>query len=225
MAQDREARYIRMTTEPVTKLIPSLAVPTIISMLVTSFYNMADTFFVSKLETSATAAVGVVFSLMAVIQTIGFTLGVGSGAYISRLLGRREEERADQAASTAFFTAIAFGVVLAVFGLLFLEPFMRLLGATETSLSHACDYARYILLGAPLMTASFVMNNNLRSEGSALLAMAGIGAGAVINIALDPLFIFTFNMGTGGAALATVISQTVSFFILLSHFLSAAWES
>nr|WP_122012915.1 MATE family efflux transporter [Maliibacterium massiliense] len=215
---DADARYIQMTQTPIPKLIPRLAVPTIISMLITSFYNMADTFFVSKISTSASGAVGIVFSLMAIIQAIGFTFGVGSGSYISRLLGEHNPERANQAASTAFFSAAACGLVIAVFGLLFIDPFMRLLGATPTILPYARDYARYILIGAPYMAASFVMNNNLRSEGSALLSMIGIAAGAVLNIALDPLFIFTFNMGIAGAALATILSQLVSFFILLSNF-------
>jgi len=213
-----DERYRRMTTEPVSKLIPSLAIPTIVSMLVTSLYNMADTYFVGKINTSATAAVGVVFSLMTIIQITGLTLGVGSGSYVARLLGSRQSEKAGQAASTAFFTALAIGLCLTVFGELFLEPFMRLLGSTETILPYAKAYARYILLGAPFMAATFVMNVNLRSEGSAFLAMLGIASGAVINIALDPVFIFGFGMGIAGAAAATVISQLIGFSILLSHY-------
>lgn len=215
---DPNERLIRMTTEPVSKLIPGLAVPTIISMLVTSVYNMADTYFVGKINTSATGAVGIVFALMTIIQVVGMTFGVGAGSYAARLLGKKDTERASAAVSTAFFTAVCLGSCIAAFGLLFLNSFMRVLGATPTILPYAKAYASYILLGAPFMAASLVMNVNLRSEGSAVLAMIGIASGAVINIALDPLFIFVFKMGIAGAAIATVISQTIGFLILLSQY-------
>lgn len=213
-----QARHKKMTETPIPKLICTLAVPTIISMLTTSFYNLVDTFFVSKLGTSATAAVGVIFSIMALIQAIGFTFGVGSGSFVSRLLGAKRGEEANEVASTAFFSAMAVGGLMMVFGLLFLDQLVILLGATPTIAPFAQDYARVILYGAPFMTALFVMNNNLRSEGSAALSMIGVVAGAIINIVLDPIFIFVFDMGIAGAAWATVISQIVSFFILLSHF-------
>lgn len=216
--QDR-AQFLKMTTEPVGRLIGKLAVPTIISMLVTSIYNMADTFFVSQLGTSATGAVGVVFSLMAIIQAVGFTLGMGSGSNISRLLGQEKKDEADRVASTAFFTALLLGLCITVIGLLSMKNLMRLLGATETILPYAQDYARYILFGAPIMCASFVMNNDLRSEGKAVLSMMGIATGGVLNIALDPLFIFVFDMGISGAAIATLLSQCISFCILLSNYL------
>ncbi len=215
---DADERYIRMTTDPVSRLIPSLAVPTIISMLVTSLYNMADTFFVGKINTSATGAVGIVFSLMTLIQVLGMTLGVGAGSYIARLLGKKDTERASAAVSTAFFTALVCGLFVTILGELFLTPFMRLLGSTETILPYAEAYGGWILLGAPYMAASFVMNVSLRSEGSAVLAMLGIASGAALNIALDPLFIFVFDMGIAGAALATILSQLVGFLILLSHY-------
>lgn len=209
-----EAQYIKMTETPIPKLIISLAVPTIISMLVTSIYNMADTFFVSKLGTSATGAVGIVFSLMALIQAIGFTLGMGAGSLISRLMGQKKNDEAQEVASTAFFSAILLGLLLTIFGLLFLDPFMDLLGATPTILPYARDYARYILIGAALMSASFVLNNLLRCQGRAIYSMVGIGLGGLLNIALDPLFIFVFDMGISGAAIATLISQCISFCIL-----------
>lgn len=216
---DQNERFIRMTTEPVSRLIPRLAAPTIMSMLVTAFYNTADTYFVGKINTSATGAVGIVFSLMVIIQVVGIMLGVGSGSYAARLLGRKQPERASKATSTAFFAVIFWGIGLAIAGEIFLDPFMRLLGSTETILPYAKSYAGIILLGAPYMAATFVMNTNLRSEGSALLAMVGIVSGAVLNIILDPIFIFGFRMGIAGAATATVISQLVSFLILLSHYL------
>lgn len=214
-----EMQYIKMTQTPIKPLIVSLAIPTIISMLITSIYNMADTFFVSQLGRSSSGAVGIVFSLMAIIQAIGFTLGQGSGAQISRLLGQQRDKDASIIGSTGFFSALFFGTLLAILGLIFVNPLMQLLGATDTILPYATSYAKYILLVAPIMTASFVLNNLLRSEGKASFAMIGIGLGGVLNILLDPLFIFVFDLGISGAAIATAISQCISFFILLSCFL------
>lgn len=208
-----------MTQTPVAKLICTLAVPTIISMLVTAVYNTADTFFVSQLGTSAAGAVGVVFSLMAIIQAVGFMIGMGTGSLISRLLGQRDYDQANTIGSTGFFTAFFFGLFLTIAGLLLIHPLLRLLGATPTILPYAEDYARYILLGAPVMCASFVLNNILRSEGKAVLAMTGIASGGVLNILLDPIFIFVFGLGISGAAIATLLSQCISFGILLSCFL------
>ena len=217
---DRSAEQFRKMTEtPIPKLILSLAAPTILSMLITSIYNLADTFFVGQISTSASGAVGIVSSLMAIIQALGFTLGHGSGTIISRRLGSQDTHAATRFASTSFFTALAVGVVLAVVGLATLPSFMMLLGSTETILPHACAYARYILLAAPIMMSSLVMNNILRYEGKASFAMIGLVTGGVLNIALDPLFIFGLGMGTAGAGLATALSQTISFCILLSMFL------
>ena len=219
MTGREEAHYKKMTQTPIPRLIATLAVPTIISMLVTSVYNMADTFFVSKLGTSATGAVGIVFSIMAIIQAVGFMLGMGAGSQLSRLLGQKKYKEASEIGATGFYLAIAFGLLLTVFGLIFIDPLMRVLGATPTILPFARDYARYILLGAAVMCASFVLNNILRGEGKATLSMVGIATGGVLNIALDPLFIFGLGMGISGAAIATVLSQCVSFFILLTFFL------
>ena len=208
-------KFIHMTETPVRRLIPELAVPTIISMLVTAFYNMADTFFVGRINTQATAAVGVVFSFMAILQACGFFFGHGSGNYISRQLGAENVEEASRMAANGFFFALVTGVAVAAVGMCFLEPLSRVLGSTETILPYTCDYLRIILLGAPFIMASFVMNNQLRYQGSASYAMVGIVTGAVLNIVLDPLLIFYCGMGIAGAAAATVISQIVSFFILL----------
>lgn len=213
-AQQSE-KQIRMTTAPVERLILKLAVPTILSMLVTTFYNMADTFFVGKLDnTSATGAVGVVFSLMAIIQAVGFFFGHGSGNYISRKLGSGEVEDAERMAVTGLFSAFLGGCVITALGLCFLTPLARLLGATDTILPYAVSYMRIILMGAPIVCASLVLNNQLRFQGNALYAMLGLVSGALLNIALDPLLIFTLDMGVAGAALATVISQTVSAVLL-----------
>ena len=213
--QKQEQKYIKMTTTPVEKLICSLAGPTIVSMLVTSFYNMADTFFVGKIGTSATGAVGIVFSVMAIIQAFGFFFGHGSGNYVSRKLGEKDFEEASRMAATGFVSAFLAGLVIMIVGLIFLEPLCYLLGATPTILPHAKSYLRIILIGAPYMTAALVLNNQLRFQGSAFYGMIGITSGAVLNIVLDPLFIYVFHMGVAGAALATIISQFVSFLLLL----------
>lgn len=207
-------KHRMMINTSVNELIMRLAVPSIVSMLISSIYNMADTFFVSKISTSAAGGVGISFSLMAMIQAIGFTLGMGSGNNISRLLGQKEKEKAAKVAATGFFTALALGAVLGILGLVFLEPFVYALGATTTIAPHAKNYIRYILIGGPYMTASLVLNNILRYQGSAYLGMMGIATGAIINIVLDPIFIFGLNLGTAGAAIATIISQFISFCIL-----------
>lgn len=208
-----------MTETPVARLITALAVPTIVSMLVTSVYNMGDTYFVSQLGRQASGAVGIVFSLMAIIQAVGFTLGMGSGSLISQLLGAQNPDRASAIASSGFFAALAAGLVITVSGLCFLDPLISLLGATETIFPYARDYASFILLAAPVMTASFVLNNLLRAEGRARFAMIGIATGGILNLLLDPLFIFVFGLGIRGAAIATALSQCVGFCILLSSFL------
>ena len=214
MQNAQEQKYKLMTETPIKPLVCKLAVPTIISMLVTSFYNMADTFFVGRIGTSASAAVGIVFSLMAIIQATGFFFGHGSGNYISRALGRQDNESAAQMAATGFFSALIAGLVIMVLGLIFLDPLAIALGSTETILPYAKDYMRIILIGAPFMTSSLVLNNQLRFQGNAVYGMVGITSGAVLNIALDPLLIFVFDMGIAGAALATVISQFVGLCLL-----------
>lgn len=204
-----------MTEPPVQRLICQLALPCIISMLVTSFYNMADTFFVGMLDNpSATAAVGVVFSLMAIIQAVGFFFGHGSGNYISRELGRKNYQEASNMAATGFFSAILAGGLICALGQIFLDPLSYALGSTDTILPYTRDYMRIILLGAPWMAGSLVLNNQLRYQGSANYAMIGIVSGAVLNIVLDPILIFRLDLGVSGAGWATIISQFVSFCIL-----------
>ncbi len=211
----QEERYQMMMDTPIPRLISKLAVPTIISMLVTAIYNMADTFFVSRIGTSASGAVGIIASLMFLIQAIGFTFGMGSGNYISRSLGDQNGDEAGKAASTAFFSVFLIGILMIVFGIFYMENIVYLLGATPTIAPYAMDYMRYILYAAPFMLCSYVMNNILRAQGIALYAMFGIAAGGILNMILDPVLIFGFHMGIAGAAIATMISQIVSFGILL----------
>ncbi|MBQ8375248.1 MAG: MATE family efflux transporter [Clostridia bacterium] len=227
IAEQREKeQFEKMTKTPIPKLIISLGIPTMLNMMVTSLYNMADTLFVSGLGDQATGAVSVVLSLMSIIQAIGFTLGMGAGAIVSTLLGKRKQKEADTVAATAFFSALIIGVVITVFGLLFLPDLMRFFGATEevgvavTTLEYSQIYSTYILIAAPLMCMSYVMNNLLRAQGKAFISMVGLVTGAVINIALDPILIYGANMGMAGAAIATMASQAISFGILLFIFLS-----
>ena len=211
-----EEKFQRMTTRPVGQLICELAVPCIISMMITAFYNLADTFFVGMLHSnSATGAVGVAFSLMAIIQAVGFFFGHGSGNYMSRELGQQNHEEASKMAATGFFLSLCTGGILLVLGILFLKPLVLLLGSTETILPYATRYVRIILIGTPWMTTALTLNNQLRFQGSAAYGMIGITAGGVLNIILDPILIFTCGLGISGAALATIISQFISFCILL----------
>ena len=215
-----QRQYNKMINTPVKRLVMSLAAPTIVSMLITSIYNLADTFFVSQLGVSASGAVGVVFPVMAIIQAVGFTLGMGGGSNISAKLGEKKDIEAQRIGSSAFYSALLIGTIIAIFGLLFVDNIMVLLGATETVLPHARAYGNYIFIGAPIMAASFVLNNILRSEGKAKFAMVGLTTGGILNIVLDPIFIHNFGLGIAGAAIATIISQIVSFLILLSFFLT-----
>jgi len=217
--QANQALYQKMTETRISALVTGLAVPTIASMLISALYNTADTFFVSRLGTSASGAVGIVFSIMSIIQSVGFMLGMGAGSQISRLLGAQEKKQAGVVASTSFFSALLLGGVITLLGLLFTEPLLKLLGATPTILPYAADYAKYIFFGAPIMCASYVLNNLLRAEGKATFAMIGITVGGVLNIILDPIFIFVFDLGIAGAAIATLLSQCISFLLLLSVFL------
>ena len=214
-----EQQYIRMTETPVSRLVTSLAIPTVAGMLVSSVYNITDTFFVSQLGTSASAAVGVVFSIQSLIQAVGFSIAMGSGSMVSRRLGQKDSESASKFVSSAFAMAFVFGTLLGVFGLLFLEPMLGLIGSTDTMMPYSVSYARYILATAPIFAASFVLNVAMKSQGNATLSMLGLAAGNLLNMILDPLFIFGLKMGTAGAALATAVSQCVSFVALLWCFL------
>lgn len=206
--------YTYLTQAPVHRVIITMAIPTIISMLVTGLYNIADTFFVGKIDTQATAAVGVVFSLMFFVQAMGFFFGHGSGNYISRELGARRHENAIKMASTGFFSSFLVGVIVLILGEIFLTPLSLMLGSTPTILPYTEEYMQVILLGAPFLTSSLTLNNQMRLQGNAKFAMFGIVTGAILNVVLDPILIFTCGMGVSGAAWATVIGQAVSFVIL-----------
>ena len=211
----KKDNYDFLTSAPVPKVIRRMAVPTIISMLVTSFYNIADTFFVGHLNTQSTAAVGIVFSVMFIIQAFGFFFGQGSGTYISRELGAKRHRNAEKMASTGFFFSFMFGCLLLIVGEILLRPLSIWLGSTPTILPYTEKFMGIILLGAPFFTASLTLNNQMRFQGNAALSMIGIVTGSLLNVVLDPIFIFVLHMGVEGAALSTITGQVVSFFILI----------
>lgn len=219
MQSNSEIQYKKMTETPIPKLILGLGLPTTISMLVTNIYNMADTYFVGQLGTSASGAVGIVFGYMALIQAIGFMFGQGAGSIISRALGAKDEEKASVVASTSFFCSLIVGVAVAVISLLFTKPILKALGSTDTILPFARDYIYMIIFACPFILSSFVLNNILRFEGKAALAMIGLVSGGVLNMIGDPILIFVFKMDILGAGLSTAVSQLVSFGILLWMFL------
>lgn len=214
---DADERYERMTTKPVQGLILSMAIPAICSMVITSLYSFADTYFVSRLGTSVQAAPGIAQPLFLIIQAVSLTFAVGAGSVVARKLGERETEEAKQVVSTSFFLAVLIGIVIGVISLIFLEPMMLLFGATATILPFARDYAFYVILATPFFSATFVLNFVIRGEGNARLSTFGTALGAVVNVLLDPLLIFVFHMGIKGAAVATSISQIISFLVLFGY--------
>ncbi len=220
-----DKKYIKMTETPIPKLVITLGIPTTISMLITNIYNMADSYFVSQISQSAGGATSVVFGIMTILQAFGFMFGHGAGSHISRLLGKKDSASASKYASTSFFYSLLCGLIILAGGLIFLEPLMYALGSTDTILPYAKDYGMWILIAAPAMTVSCVLNNILRYEGMATLAMIGLTTGGILNIILDPVFIIFFDMGISGAGLATAVSQYISLGILLYMFLAQRTQS
>ena len=210
-----DQHYEKMTKTPVSRLIVKLGIPTTVSMLITNIYNLADTYFVGSLGESPQAATGILFTLQCIIQAVAFMLGHGSGSFVSKALADKNVKEATRYASTSFFTGAAAGTLLSVFGLIFLTPFMRLLGSTETILPYARDYGMWVLIACPFMVCSLVLNNNLRYEGKAFFAMIGLTTGGILNIFGDYLLIRVLDMGVFGAGMATAVSQMISFSILL----------
>lgn len=214
-----------MTETPVEKLVATLAVPTVISMMVTNIYNLVDTAFVGTLGNSASGAVGIVFGFMSILQAVGFMCGQGAGSIMSRSLGTKDQKMATRYTSTGFFMSLFLGALIGVCSYIWLDPLVYALGSTDTIAPYAKDYIFWILLAAPFMTASLTLNNLLRYEGRAKLGMYGLMTGAVLNIGGDALLIFGLKLGINGAGIATAASQTVSFLILLSMFLAGKTQT
>lgn len=216
LSADPQERFLKMTTEPVPRLITAMAIPAIASQIVSSLYSLADTYFVSSIGTAATAAPGVAFPLLLIIQAISLMLAIGSGSLAARQLGAKKNQDANETISTAFFLSVIIGTIIGIFSLIFITPIMRICGATETILPYAVDYGFWIILATPFYSATFVLSNVVRQEGNIRLATIGTITGAVVNIILDPILIFGFHLGIVGAAIATSLSQIVSFAILFS---------
>lgn len=214
MDSAQQLKYEKMTTAPVGKLVTEMAIPAIVSMLISSFYNLADTFFIGRIDTPSTAAIGIVFSYMAVIQAVSFFFGHGSGNFISRALGRRDTESAETMVSVGFFSLLIVSSLIALLSFVFMHPLLRLFGSTDTIMPCAESYFQYIILGTPFITSCFLLNNQMRFQGNSLMSMIGIASGAVLNIILDPILIFTCDMGIAGAGLATALSQMFSFVVM-----------
>ena len=208
-------KYTFLTQAPVHRVIGAMAIPTIISMLLTSMYNLVDTFFVGKINTQSTAAVGIVFSVMFFIQAFSFFFGNGSGNYISRQLGAQNTKDAEVMASTGLFYTLVFSLIVMLLGWFFLEPISILLGSTPTILPYTRQYLGISLLGTPFIMGTFCINNQMRFQGFTKYSVYGAISGSIINCLLDPVFIFGFSMGVSGAAVASVIGQICGFVIML----------
>ena len=217
--------YQKMTKTPVSRLIVMLGIPTTISMLITGVYNVADTYFVGALGESPQAATGILFTLQSIIQAIAFMFGHGSGTFVSKALADKDTKSATRYVSSAFFVGMSIGLLLSVFGLIFLDPLLRLLGSTETILPYARDYGMWVLIACPFMIGSLVLNNNLRYEGKAFYSMIGLTAGGILNIFGDYILIRILGMGVFGAGMATAISQIISFCLLLFLYMRMAQSS
>ena len=214
-----EANYKRMTETNVSKLILLLGLPTTISMLVTNIYNLADTYFVGLISIEAQAATSVLFTLQSIIQAVAFTLGIGAGTYVSKYLADKDEKTASKYVTSSFYLGILLAIILLIFGMIFLTPFMRLLGASDTALPDAKEYGMWVLISSPFMVGAFVLNNNLRFEGKAFYAMFGLVSGGLLNILGDYIFVVLLDMGIRGAGLSTAISQIISFIILVTLYI------
>ncbi|WP_207729273.1 MATE family efflux transporter [Clostridium sp. 'deep sea'] len=216
----QEKRAEMLGKDKISRVLIKLAIPAIIGMLVSAIYNVVDTLFVSSLGTEALGAVTVVFPFFMLVSAIGMMFGSGSASYISRLLGQKNTKRANQTVIVTLVSSIACSIIFTCLGLVFLEPVLAMFGASKTIMPFARDYAVIIICGSIFTMSNMALNNMLRAEGSAKISMIGMVSGAVLNIALDPILIFMFNMGVRGAALATVISQAVTTVILLYYYLS-----
>ena len=216
------AHHKKMTEGSVASLIVRLGIPTTVSMLISNIYNLVDTYFVGTLGTSQQGAIGILFTLQAIIQAFAFLLGHGAGTHLARKLAEKDNDGATRYSSTSFFVGLGVGLIIMAIGLPLISPFMRLLGSSETILPYAKEYGLWVLLSAPFLIASLVLNNLLRYEGMALFAMIGIGSGAILNIFGDFIFIQVMGLGVFGAGMSTGISQTVSFVILVVFFILKA---
>ncbi len=219
MNEDEARQYKKMILTPPGRLVFTLAVPTVISMLITMVYNLVDAYFVGKINTSASAAIGIVMSVQSVFQAFGFMYGQGSGSKIARLLAAGKKDEADKTLTLGAAASLLSGIFLSLVGFAVLDTLINAM-ATPTIFPYAKTYALYILASGPVLAVSCVLNNVLRYEGRAFFAMFGLVSGGLLNIVLDPILMFNYGLGIKGAAISTMVSQIVSLIILLYMFLS-----
>ncbi len=215
-----DARSRLLAEEPIPRLLAKFAGPAIIGMLVQAIYNIVDAIFVGRIGTEAIAAIAIAFPIFMLIATLGLAMGVGASSYISRLLGEKNIQQANHTASTALFTTVGLALLFALFGSIFLQQMLRAFGATDTVLPYAMKYSGILVIGSIFTMSNMCMSNMLRAEGSVKISMIGLSIGAILNIILDPIFIFTLGMGIKGAAAATVLAQIVSTILLLGYYLT-----
>lgn len=216
-SQSKKMELLGSTSIP--KALLAMGIPTMIGMLVNAFYNLVDAYFVGGLGESQMGAISVVYPLGQVVVGLGLLFGNGAASYISRLLGRGDKENADKVASTALYSSIFVGAVIIIISMVFLHPILKLLGATDSILPYAATYAGIYIVSCIFNVFNVTMNNIVTSEGAAKTTMCALLIGAVLNIALDPLFIYAFDLGVAGAAIATAISQVVSTCVYLTYIL------
>ena len=214
-SQSKKMELLGSTSIP--KALLAMGIPTMIGMLVNAFYNLVDAYFVGGLGESQMGAISVVYPLGQVVVGLGLLFGNGAASYISRLLGRGDKENADKVASTALYSSVSVGAVIIIISMVFLHPILKLLGATDSILPFAATYASIYIVSCIFNVFNVTMNNIVTSEGAAKTTMCALLTGAVLNIALDPLFIYVFDLGMAGAAIATAISQVVSTCVYLTY--------
>lgn len=214
-SQSKKMELLGSTSIP--KALLAMGIPTMIGMLVNAFYNLVDAYFVGGLGESQMGAISVVYPLGQIVVGLGLLFGNGAASYISRLLGRGDKENADKVASTALYSSVSVGAVIIIISMVFLHPILKLLGATDSILPYAATYAGIYIVSCIFNVFNVTMNNIVTSEGAAKTTMCALLTGAVLNIALDPLFIYVFDLGVTGAAIATAISQVVSTCVYLTY--------
>ena len=216
---ERNNKLELLGSAPIPKALMALGMPIMIGMLINALYNLVDAYFVSGLGKSQMGAISVVFPLGQVVVGLGLMFGNGAASYLSRLLGRGDKDTADKVASTALYSSILIGAIIILLSAIFLKPILVMLGATETIMPYALTYARIYVLSCIFNVFNVTMNNIVSSEGAAKTTMCALLLGAVLNIGLDPLFIYTLDMEVEGAAIATAISQMVSMLVYLTYVL------
>lgn len=202
---------------PIPKALLAMGLPTMIGMMINALYNLVDAYFVGGLGTAQMGAISVAFPLGQVVVGLGLLFGNGAASYISRLLGTGEKETANKVASTALYSSLCVGAVIIICTVIFLNPVLKMLGATESIMPYAVTYTSIYIISSIFNVFNVTMNNIVTSEGAAKTTMFALLTGAALNMILDPVFIYVLDLGVAGAAIATAISQIVSTSVYLTY--------